>query len=133
MLYEIEITRFEPVPTTVRTTASNPSEAEALVREGADGALYVLVACHEGEVSLGEFHVWLASGRAIVRVDEHREWHASDVAWAEAAAAGEVWLNDCDGTFFSAQVAETVSRSQAFAALGYWLRRGEKLPSLRWA
>jgi hypothetical protein len=133
MMYEIEITCFEPEPVTMRANVSSATEAEAMTRERDDGTSYVLVARHEGEVSWGDVHLWLAGDRALVRCDEHREWHACDPAWAEVGTASEVWFIDSDGTPFPAAGAETVSRAQAFAALAYWLRTGGMLPTLRWA
>jgi hypothetical protein len=79
----------------------------------------VLVAHHDGAVSPGEFHIWLSAGRALVRLDEHREWHAMDSAHAGFAAGGDAWFADSDGTTFPAQTAETVSRPQAVNALAF--------------
>lgn len=132
MMYEIEITRFKPEPVTIRADVSSATEAEAMTRERADGMSYVLVARHEGEVSWGDVHLWLAGDRALVRCDEHREWYARDPAWAEVGTASDVWFIDSDGTPFPAPGAETVSRSTAFEALDHWLRTGEMLPSLVW-
>lgn len=92
----------------------------------------VLVARHDGAVSRGEFHIWLSAGRALVRLDEHREWHAMDSAWPEFAAGGDAWFSDSNGTAFPAQAAETVSRSHAMDALAFWLQTGQMLPSLTW-
>ncbi len=133
MMNEIEITHFEPEPITTRSTVNSASEAEALVREGADTASYVLVARHEGEVSLGEFHIWLSGDRAIVRLDEHRERYATHPARISSIGGGEIWFRDVDGMPFPAQVAETVTRSRALEALNQWLRTGEMLPGLAWA
>ena len=134
MIYDIEITDFAPDARASRTVVSTAEEAWTAARaaETLDSCV-LLVGQHAGNVSYGDFHVWLAGDRACVRLDEHREWYAMDAAWVAPAAAGETWFRDSDGTPFPAQAGETVSRSQAIAALDYWLRTGEKLPSLTWA
>lgn len=91
----------------------------------------LLVGRHAENVSHGDFCIWLARDRAYVRLDEHRERYAMDLA--RTASTGDTWFRDSDGTTFPAQGAETVSRSQAFTALDYWLRTGGMLPSLTWA
>lgn len=132
MIFEIEITRFRPEPVTSRTTASSAGGADAAVRTAADADACVLVAWSKGEVSLGEMHIWLANDRALVRLDEHRDWHASGPATLASAPAGDVWFRDSDGAQFPAQAAETVSRALAFEALGHWLCTGEMVPNLVW-
>ena len=130
--FEIEITRFEPGLATSRTTTSDAGEAELAVRLGAREACVILVARHDGAISRGELHVWLAGGRALVRLDEHREWYATDPAWSASAAPPEWEFRDSDGTSFSAPTSETVSRSQAMDVLTFWPRAGEMLPGLTW-
>jgi hypothetical protein len=132
MSFEIEITRFEPELATSRTTTSDAGEAELAVRTGAGEACVILVARHDGAISLGELHVWLAAGRALLRVDEHREWYATDPAWSASAASPESEFRDSDGTSFSTPTSETVSQSQALDAMAFWLRAGEMLPDLTW-
>ncbi|HEX6040015.1 hypothetical protein, partial [Longimicrobium sp.] len=117
MIYEIEITRFVPAPVVSVTTTGIAAEAERVVRLDAVEPCVVLVAHHDGSVSRGEFYVWLSAGRALVRLDEHRERHAMDPAHADSAAGGDAWFRDSDGTTFPAQAGETVSRSQAMDAL----------------
>jgi hypothetical protein len=132
MIYDIEITDFAPDARTSRTVVSTAEEAWDAVRaaEACDPCV-LLVARREEGVSYGDFHVWLAGDRACARLDEHREWFAMDHAWVTSEAAGETWFTDTDGPF-PAQTAETISRSQAFEALGHWLRTGEMLTSLMW-
>jgi hypothetical protein len=113
MIYEIEITRFAPEPVASVTTTGIAAEAERVVRADAGEPCVVLVAHHDGAASRGEFHIWLSAGRALVRLDEHREWHAMEPAWAEFTAGGDAWFRDSDGTEFPAQAAETISRSRA--------------------
>lgn len=114
MIYEIEIARFAPRPVASVTTTGIAAEAERVVRADVCDPCVVLVAHHDGAVSRGEFHIWLSVGRALVRLDEHREWHAMDPAWAEFAAGGDAWFRDSDGTTFRAQAAEAISRSQGW-------------------
>lgn len=133
MMYEIEITRIEPQPITTRTTTSSASEAEALVRRGAGDPCVVTVAHHEGEISVGEFRIWMASGRAVVRLDEHRDWYAADSEAAAPDSEREMTFIDDDGSFFDAPASGTVSQSQALDALGFWLGTRKKLPTLTWA
>jgi hypothetical protein len=132
MIYEIEITRFAPGPVASVTTTGSAAEVARVVRADVCEPCVVLVAHHDGAVSRGEFHIWLAAGRALVRLDEHREWHAMDPAWAEFAADGDAWFRDSDGTNFPAQAAETISRSQAIDVLAFWLATGQMLPTLTW-
>lgn len=92
----------------------------------------LLVGRHETNVSWGDFYIWLADDRALVRLYEHGERYAIDPARGASPAAGDTWFKDSDGSAFPAQDAETVSRSQAFEALGHWLRTGEMLTNLAW-
>lgn len=134
MIYDIQITDFAPDARISQTVVSTAEEAWATARvaEAIDPCV-LLVGCCLENVSYGDFQIWLAGGRALVRLDEHREWYAIDSVWATSTAAGDTWFRDSDGTSFLAQAAKRVSRSQAFAALDYWLRTGGKLPSLTWA
>lgn len=133
MTYDIEITDFAPAARTSRTLVSTAEDAWIAARaaEALDPCV-LLVGRHEDNVSSGDFHIWLASDRALARLDEHREQYAMDTARAASMAGGDTWFRDSEGTMFPAQQAETLSRSQAFQALGYWLRTGEMLPSLTW-
>jgi hypothetical protein len=103
------------------------------VRTGAREPCVVTVAHRDGKVSYGEFHLWLSSGRALVRLDEHREWHATDRDGAATGGSGDVEFRDTDGSAFSASFGETVTRSQALDALAFWLRTGGMLPDLTWS
>ena len=131
--YDIEITTFTPDLHTSRTVVDTAEEAWAAARaaETIDDCV-LLVGCHTQEVSYGDFYIWLAGDRASVRLDEHRDWYASDPAWVASAAPMDTWFRDADGPF-PAQNAETISRAQAFEALEYWLQTGKMLPSLTWA
>lgn len=133
MTYDIEITDFAPDARTSRTAVRTAEEAWTAARaaEACDPCV-LLVGRHEGGVSHGDFHIWLAGDRALVRLDEHRERHAMDPAHAESAAGGDAWFRDSDGSTFPAQDGETVSWPQAFEALNHWLRTGAMLPSLTW-
>jgi len=133
MIYDIEIIDFAPDARTSRGVVNTAEEAWAAARaaEALDSCV-LLVGRHDANVSYGDFHIWLAGDRVCVRLDEHREWFAMDAAWAASAAGGETWFMDADGPF-PKQIAETISRSQTFEALGHWLRTGEMLPSLMWA
>lgn len=133
MIYEIEITRFAPAPVTSVMTTGSAAKAERVVWADATESCLVLVARYHGAVSRGELHVWLSAGRALVRLDEHRDWHATDSAWAESAAGGDAWFTDSDGATFRAQAAETISQPQAMDALVFWLQTGQMLPGLTWA
>lgn len=134
MTYDIEITDFAPDARTSRTVVGTAEEAWIASRTAqALDPCVLLVGRRADNVSQGDFHVWLTGDRASVRLDEHREWYAMDASWVASTTAGETWFRDSDGTPFPAQDAETVSRSQAFEALGHWLRTGEMLPSLTWA
>lgn len=130
MTFDLEITCCTPHPVTERLTARDAAEAESVVRACADSLCFVMAAQRDGDRHGDDFYVWLASDRALLRRDEHREWHALDREWA--SAAGDLWFTDADGTPFPAQNGETVSRSQAFDALFFCLRTGELLPSLEW-
>lgn len=79
-----------------------------------------------------DFYLWLAGDRALLRIDQHREWLASDPAWASSAGEGEMEFSDENGSSFPMPLAETVSRAQALDALAHWLRTGEMLPDLAW-
>jgi hypothetical protein len=98
MIYEIEITRFAPGPVAWGMTTDIAAEAERVVRTDACEPGVVRVAQHDGAVSRGEFHIWLSAGRALVRLDQHREWHGMDSAHAESAAGGDAWFRDSGGT-----------------------------------
>lgn len=133
MIYDIEITDFTLGARTSRTivgTAEDAWEAACAARAGDESVL--LVARRDATVSYGDFHIWLAGDRALVRLDEHREWFGIDADCAATASAGDIWFRDSDGASFPAQRAEAVARSQAFEALDYWLRTGKMLPSLNW-
>lgn len=124
---------MRPKPVTSSTRVSTADEAWAVARAaGTRDPCVLLVARHGGRVSHGDFNIWLAGDRALVRLDEHREWHAMDPAPGASAAGGDTWFRDSDGAAFPAQAAETVARSQALEALDDWLRTGEMSPALTW-
>jgi hypothetical protein len=131
--YDIEITGFAPDARTSRTAVSTAEEAWTAARAAeARDPCVLLVGRRSGNVSHGDFHVWLAGDRALVRLDEHREWRAMDPARVASAEMGDTWFRDSDGTPFPAQDAEAVSRSQAMDALAFWLKAGQMLPGLTW-
>lgn len=132
MTYDIEITDFAPDARMSRATVSTPQEAWIAARaaEALDPCM-LLVSRLGGNVNWGDFYIWLAGDRALVRVDEHRDWYATDPLMTVAEADTELEFRDTHGTFFEL-FAKTVSRAQAFAALDYYLRTGEMLPSLTW-
>lgn len=132
--YDVEITTFDSGPRTSRVVVDTAGEAWTAARAAAAiDPCVLLIGCQTGEVSYGDFHVWLAGDRALLRLDGHREWHATDPAHDASDAARPVEFRAPDGTCFSAPRAGTVTRSGAFEALSSWLRTGEMPPGLLWA
>ncbi|HEV3049928.1 MAG TPA: hypothetical protein VGX50_06455 [Longimicrobium sp.] len=135
MIYDIEITEFAPDARTSRAVVNTAEEAWAAARAAeALDACMLLVTRHEETVNWGDFYIWLAGGRASVRLDEHRDWYATDpeaMPVGDAAAETELEFGDEFGPFFKPR-SKTVSRAQAFEALEYYLRTREMLPSLTW-
>jgi hypothetical protein len=84
---------------------------------------------HANGVSHGEFHAWLSGDRALVRVDEHREWYAREPV---RPTGDPVEFCDEDGDRFTRPREATVSRPRALAALAHWLSTGRMLPALTW-
>jgi hypothetical protein len=127
--FDIEVTRFVPERVVERVAAKDAAEAEAIVHANAGGVCCVLLAQRAGDQLVDDFYCWFSADRAFLRRDEHREWYATDLAMA--AADGEVEFRDEHGPV-PEPLSQTVSRSQAFEAVAYWLRTGELLPTLTW-
>lgn len=104
MTYEIEITGFAPDPRTSRTVVDTAEEAwtAARVAEARDPCV-LLVGRHEGNVSYGDFHICLPGDRALVRLDEQRDWHAMYPAWVASAAPMDTWFRDARWTVSGAE------------------------------
>jgi hypothetical protein len=133
VIYDVEITGFAPDARTLSARVDTAEDAWSAARAAqARDPCVLLVARHEANVSRGDFYIWLQGDRALVRLDEHREWFAMDPARAASTSGSDAWFTDSEGTMFPAQDAETLARSQAFQALDHWLRTGEMLPGLTW-
>jgi hypothetical protein len=89
----------------------------------------IMAAEHANGVSHGEFYAWLSGDRALVRVDEHREWYAHELV---RPGGDPVEFYDEDGESFTQSREATISRPQALAALTHWLSTGRMLPALTW-
>jgi len=129
-MFDIEITTFDPEPAATPLKARNPHEAymAVLARTGSRCAVHVR---HQDEVAAHtELYLWLSGDRARVRVDEHREWYATDPA--AGASVAEAEFTAADGSVFQARLEETVSRQQAMVALADWLDGEEKTSLLTW-
>jgi hypothetical protein len=85
--YDIGITDFAPDARVTRAVVRTAVDAwtAARVAEACDSCV-LLVGRHADNASHGDFHVWLAGDRALVRLDEHRDWYATD---PEAGSAGD--------------------------------------------
>lgn len=112
----------------LRQGCLSASEIEFYAREVGDSGR-IMAADHGSAVSHGEIYVWLSSDRAVVRIDEHREWYAREPV---LPTGDPVEFYDEHGASFMESRAATISRLQALAALAHWLATGRMLSSLSW-
>jgi hypothetical protein len=129
-MFDIEITACQPEPVTNSLTARNPHEAYMAVLARLGVRCAVRVFHQDRQATHTDFFLWVADDRARVRVDEHREWYATDPKLAPTE--GTVEFADRDGSLFSVPMNETVSRQQAMVALADWLDGEEKTSLLTW-
>jgi hypothetical protein len=104
------------------------AEIELHAREVGEAG-WITAADHANGVSYGEFHAWLSGDRALVRIDEHREWYAREPVRPKG---DPVEFFDEGEVSFAAPRGATVSREQALAALAHWLATGDMLRTLVW-
>jgi hypothetical protein len=127
--YEAELSRFDERRS--RETLVT-CDAEVLIakvaRFDADPSV-VFVAWLSQGADHGNFYLWRRHGRALVRLDEHREHFASQ---PDHALTGTIEFVDEDGTTFVVDAGETVDAEAGLAALHHWLRTGEMTPGLAW-
>ena len=130
-MYELEITRFMPSPSTETHTADTAVSAIALVDAIRDDEYVIIAGRIENGVACGDFLVWCNKGRACVRLNTD---HSSDgTAPAAAITHGtETVFRDTAGGSFSLDLARTISEHQARTALRHWFLTGEMTALLTW-
>ena len=100
-------------------------------------ASFVELSWGRGNLSFGEFMIWLSDERALVRLDEHREHYATDSSITYDIRQGSVTFQDVGQWGFGTEIYtqnfdQTVTKAQALAAALHWLETGEKSESLQW-
>ncbi|MBC3916929.1 hypothetical protein H8L32_05520 [Undibacterium sp. CY18W] len=131
-MYEVEIIRFQPVHIKQEFSFSSAVEATKVALELDDETSFIVIADIRGNACWGEFLVWRSEGRALVRLNEHREHFASyrDIS---AIQTSDVSFLDDDGSVFDIPLANTVSVESAKEALLHWLLTGEATIALLWS
>lgn len=132
LMYQLEITRFQPLPTLQKFSLAEAAEAATVVAGVDDETAVIFVANIRDQIDYGNFYVWLCTGRAYVRLDEHREHYGSyrDVS---TIPPGEAVFFYEDGSTFSASLSATVSVASAREALAHWLATGRATTALLWS
>jgi hypothetical protein len=125
--FEAEITSSRQSSVTKRGLLL-AAEIELHAREVGEAGR-IMVADQASGVSYGELCAWLSGDRALVRVDEHREWYAREPV---PPKGDPVEFDDEDGGSFVEARGATISRQQALTALTHWLATGGMLRTLVW-
>lgn len=131
-MYEIEITRFQPQPIKQSLSLADAEEASTVLLSVEDETALIFVADIRGRIDYGNFYIWISAGRAIVRLDEHRE-HYACARDAAAMSNCEAVFIDEDGSTFYAPLDTTVSVSSAKEALAHWLATGTATTAFLWS
>ncbi|MES2036667.1 MAG: hypothetical protein V4495_02425 [Pseudomonadota bacterium] len=131
-MYEVEIIRFQPVHIKQEFSLSNAVEATKMALELDDETSFIAIADIRDNACWGEFLVWRSEGRALVRLNEHRQ-HFASYQDASAIQTGNATFLDDDGSAFHTPLAHTVSIESAKEALVHWLSTGNATTALIWS
>ena len=131
-MYELEITRFAPSPSTETHTAETAISAIVLVNAICDDEYVIIAGRIENGYACGDFLVWCNQGRACVRLNTD---HSIDgtVPAASITHGATTLFRDTAGGSFSVDVARTISERQARTALQHWFLTGEMTTLLMWS
>ena len=132
-MYEVAITNFRPQPTQQKLSFAEAAGASACVRLVEDDVAVISIADIRDRTDYGNFYIWIYAGRALVRLDEHREHFACNQEAALDLSPEQVVFQDEDGSRFSMPVAATVNVHSAKEALLHWLATGKRSAALAWS
>ena len=130
--YRIEVIRFNPQLVQLDLTCNNAADAAAAIAEVSDETVLIDVTQRRNHFWVGDFVLWRTSGRALVRIGEHRE-HNARQRCTSAVPEGEIDFRDDDGSTFTVPLADTIDIDIANCALMHWLVTGEKTDALLWS
>jgi len=97
-----------------------------------DETSFIAIADIRGNTCWGQLLVWRSAGRALVRLNEHREHYAS-YPDTSSIPPGDASFLDEDGSTFYVPLANTVSVESAKEALLHWLSTGDTTSALLWS
>ena len=127
--YKMELhSRGAPMP-----LVSNECSIEAIERQVLElpkSPFFMLVAALGQGVDHGNFLIWGNGQKAIVKLQEHRDFMAIHSENGEDESA--VMFFDSDGSDFTEQMCNTIRHDAAIDALLYWLQSMERTPDLIW-
>ena len=124
--FDVEVESFRPATSPIRRTAVPVTEVPALLRPLRDAERAALLVGRRGGDDL---YVWISGARARVRLDQHREWYATEQGDPDGP---EVEFEESPGVTFMQPFAATVSREHAWAAVDHFISVEQPLPALVW-
>ena len=130
--YRIEVIRFNPQPVQLDLMFSNAADAAAAIAEISDETVLIDITQRRNHFCVGDFVLWRTSGRALVRIGEHRE-HNARQRFTSTVPEGKFDFRDDVGSAFVVPLADTIDIDIANAALMHWLATGEATDALLWS
>jgi hypothetical protein len=124
--FDVELESFLPATSPIRRTAVPVAEVSTLLRPLRNAERTAMMVGRRGGDDL---HVWINGDRARVRLDQHREWYATE---QRSQDGPEIEFEEAPGETFVEPFAATVSREQAWAAIDHFLAVEQPLPALVW-
>jgi len=131
-MYKVELIRFHPTRAKQEFSFADAAEAAEMVLEVSDEPSFIAIADISGNTCWGELLIWQSGGRALVRLNEHRE-HFASYPETSSITLEEVSFLDDDGSIFQVPLSNTISVSSAKEALKHWLSTGKTIGTLIWS
>lgn len=127
---EIELSVFTEATEQLGLRSVSVDAARKFLAQLPSDRFCLFVAVIEGRRDRGNFYLWAAEERALVRVDDCTSSYARDLECADRSE--HIALPNEDGTTSVELYSVTVSREQALRALHFWLPKQELTPELDW-
>jgi hypothetical protein len=131
-MYEVELIRFRPVHIKQEFSFAAAAEAARVASGLDDETSFIAIADIRDNTCWGELLIWCSGGRALVRLNEHRE-HFASYPDTSSIPQGDASFLDDDGSTFYIPLANTVSVESAEEALLHWLSTGGTTSALTWS
>jgi hypothetical protein len=129
-----EITCFSPSPAVqrFRFDTAEQFEEEVLKWTPLDRLVLDIAALGDREnAKYGNLILFINAGRAFVRLLQNQDFVASDPALRARSGSSATFVDE-SGEVFQVPLQNTISKTQALAALHFWLSTLTKTPALWW-